>query len=145
MKTHPKPLPLESFYPQLAEHGEVKEEIKKLFGKDTDRILGAMIAGTLTEEENTEIDAPLRDLVNNGWEEETFYGQGSDGYFPISVRGIESVYYIQASEFDDIGYFASAQDARAYAEIEYESYSPFVDDPDEENQDYEDEDDGEEE
>lgn len=135
-----KPQSLESLYPQLAKDREVKDCLKGKFGDDTPKILEKMIAGTLTEDENITIDGVLTDLIHNGSNEDTFYGSGSDGYFPITVGGIKSFFFIQASEFDDIGYFTRAKDARVYAETEYESYGPFVDDPDaEDEEDYDEE------
>jgi hypothetical protein len=139
MSNNPKPLPLESFYPVLAKNKEAKAELKSFFGKDTKRILEGMIAGTLTTDDDATIDGVLTDLLHNGYDEETFYGQGDCGYFPISIRGVKSVYFIEASEFDDIGYFSSAKEARAFAETEYESYRPFVDDPDDEEEEADDE------
>ena len=142
------PQPLESLYTELAKDREVEDHLRQTFREDTPKILEKMIAGTLTKEEDITIDGVLTDLIHNGSNEDTFYGSGSDGYIPITVRGIDSFYVIQASEFDDIGYFSNAKDARAFAETEYESYGPFVEDPDaEDEEDYdEDEDeDGEEE
>jgi hypothetical protein len=144
MSNNPQPQLLESFYPQLAKNKEAKANVKSTFGKDTKRILESMIAGTLTTEEDLTIDGVLTDLVHNGYDEETFYGQGDCGYFPISIRGVKSVYFIQASEFDDIGYFSSVKEARAFAETEYESYRPFVEDPDDEEEDEDEWDDEEE-
>ncbi|MEI6339847.1 MAG: hypothetical protein WCQ57_14900 [Verrucomicrobiota bacterium] len=135
-----KPQSLESLYPQLAKTPEAIKKLKQTFGEDTPRILEEMIAGTLSKDEDATIDGLLTDLIQNGWHEDTFYGRGSDGYFPIAVRGIDSFYFIQASEFDDIGYFSSDKDARAFAETEYESYGPFVEDPDAEEEDDYDED-----
>jgi hypothetical protein len=140
------PQSLESLYPQLAKDREVEDCLKQTFGDDTPKIREKMIAGTLTKEEDITIDGVLTDLIHNGSNEDTFYGSGSDGYFPITVRGIDSFYVIQASEFDDIGYFSNAKDARAFAETEYESYGPFVEDPDaEDEEDYDEDEDSEEE
>ena len=135
MKNNPKPLPLNSLYPQLAKDQEVKDDLERTFGNDTPLILKKMIAGTTTKDEDDTIYDSLTDLVNDSGQEKTFYARGSDGYFPITVRGIDCCWLIQASEFDDIGYFTSAESARAYAEIEYESYGPFVEDPDDEDYD----------
>ena len=131
------PQPLESLYTELAKDREVEDHLRQTFREDTPKILEKMIAGTLTKEEDITIDGVLTDLIHNGSNEDTFYGSGSDGYIPITVRGIDSFYVIQASEFDDIGYFSNAKDARAFAESEYESYGPFVEDPDAEDEEEE--------
>ncbi|KAB2639796.1 MAG: hypothetical protein DVB25_04935 [Verrucomicrobia bacterium] len=129
-----KPQSLESLYPQLAKNLEAIEDLKQTFGEDTPRILEKMIAGTLSEDEDATIDGVLTDLIHNGWHEDEYYGRGSDGHFSITVRGIDSYYFIQASEFDDIGYFTSVKDALAYAETEYKSYGPLVADTDAEDE-----------
>ena len=135
MKNNPKPLPLNSLYPRLAKNQVIKDELKRTFGEDTPLILKKMIAGTTTKDEDDTIYDNLTELINNDGQENTFYANGSDGCFPITVRGISCCWFIQANEFDDIGYFTSAKSARAYAKIEYQSYGPFVKYPDDEDYD----------
>jgi hypothetical protein len=141
MPTPVTPQSLGSLYPQLAKNPEAIESLKQPFGEDTPRILEKMIAGTLTEDEDATIDGVMTDLIHNGWHEDEYCGRGSDGHFSITVRGIDSYYFIQASEFDDIGYFTRVSDALAYAETEYEAYGPLVADSDAEDE----EDDGDDE
>ncbi len=131
MSNNPQPLPLASFYPRFAKDKDVKADLKRAFGHETPGVLARMIAATLTPEEDASVDGIVTDAVLNGYDEATFYGQGSFGYFPITIKGTASVYLVKANEFDDIGYFPSVADARAFAEVEYESYGPFVEDADE--------------
>jgi hypothetical protein len=138
MKSHPQPL--ETFYPQLARDSDVKEALKTEFGVRTADILRKMKAGQLLEADAAAVSDLIDSLVqNDSLEVETFYGRGSDGFFPITVCNFGPVSFIRASEFDDIGYFGSISAARSHAEVEYEAYGPFVDDPDAEDE-YEDSD-----
>lgn len=48
-----------------------------------------------------------------------FSAKGDFGRFPVDVRGIEGVYFVSATEFDDLGYFERLDDAIAAAWMEY--------------------------
>ncbi len=134
MKSHPQPL--ETFYPQLARDRHVKEALKTEFGVRAADIMRKMKAGQSLEVDAAAVSDLFDSLVqNDSLEIETFYGHGSDGFFPITVCNFGPVSFIRASEFDDIGYFGSTATARSHAEEEYEAYGPFVDDPDAEDED----------
>jgi hypothetical protein len=127
--------PLKSFYPQLAQDSEVQATLKSRFAGHASSILHQMEAGTDLGDDDDTVSDLLEALVTDECcEVDTFYGSGSDGYFPITICSLGPVSFIRASEFDDIGYFGSTNDARSHAEDEYEPYGPFVDDPDAENE-----------
>lgn len=133
MKSSPQSI--ETFYPQLARTIEIKAAIKNEFGKGAAEILKQMKGGLAFDQE-LEVSDLITDLVQNDCsEDDTFYGRGSDGFFPITICSLGPVSFIRASEFDDIGYFGSTREARAHAEEEYEAYGPFVDDPDADDED----------
>ena len=133
-----QPEPLESFYPQLARDSDVKAALKTEFGNRAGDILKKMKAGQSLEADAAAVSDLIDSLVqNDSLEVETFYGRGSDGFFPITLCALGAITFIRASEFDDIGYFGSTAAARSHAEDEYEAYGPFVEDPDAEDE-YED-------
>ena len=126
-----QPEPLESFYPQLAQDSEVQAKLKSRFAGRASSILQHMEHGSDLGDDADTVSDLLEALVTDECGEvDTFYGSGSDGYFPITICSLGPVSFIRASEFDDIGYFGSTNDARSHAEDEYEPYGPFVDDPD---------------
>jgi len=134
MKTSPQPL--ETFYPQLACDSNVQAALKTALGVHADDILTKMKAGQPLEADASVVGDLMDNLLkNDSIEVETFYGSGSDGCFPISLWALGAITFIRAIEFDDIGYFGSTAAARSHAENEYEAYGPFVDDPDEEDED----------
>jgi hypothetical protein len=47
---------------------------------------------------------------------------GYEHYFNIEIQSFGPVYWIQASEFDDIGYFGSEKEAVEHAREEYGTY-----------------------
>lgn len=129
------PHSIETFYPQLADEIEVEMVLEEKFGKRAAGISKKMKTGKRLDDE-AEVSDLITDLVqNDGTEDDTFYGRGSDGFFPITICSFGPVSFIRASEFDDIGYFGSTREARAHAEKEYEAYGPFVDDPDADDED----------
>jgi hypothetical protein len=126
-----QPKPLKSFYPQLAQDSEVQATLKSRFAGRASSILQHMEDGSDLGDDADPVSDLLESLVKDECcEVDTFYGSGSDGYFPITICNLGPVSFIRASEFDDIGYFGSTNDARSHAEDEYEPYGPFVDDPD---------------
>jgi hypothetical protein len=130
-----QPEPLKSFYPQLAKDSEVQAKLKSRFAGRASSILQHMEAGSDLGNDADTVSDLLEALVTDECREvDTFYGSGSDGYFPITICSLGPVSFIRASEFDDIGYFGSTNDARSHAEGEYEPYGPFVDDPDAEDE-----------
>jgi hypothetical protein len=78
----------------------------------------------LSQEELDECSDAIADLVMNESEAvDGFSGLGSYDAFPINVMQFGDVYWIEAPEFDDIGYFSSKQEAMDAAEFNYE---PFI-------------------
>jgi hypothetical protein len=47
---------------------------------------------------------------------------GEENFFDINIESFCKVYWIQANEFDDIGYFASEKEASDHASEEYAPY-----------------------
>ncbi len=47
---------------------------------------------------------------------------GCEHYFNIEIKAFGPVYWIQAPEFDDIGYFGSEKEAVEHAREEYATY-----------------------
>ncbi len=130
-----QPKPLKSFYPQFAQDSEVQATLKSRFAGRASSILRHMEDGSELGDDSDTVSDLLEALVTDECREvDTFYGSGSDGYFPITICSLGPVSFIRASEFDDIGYFGSTNDARSHAEDEYEPYGPFVDDPDAEDE-----------
>ena len=133
-----QPAPLESFYPQLAQDSAVQATLKSRFAERAPSILQHLENGTDLCDDADPVSDLLEALVKDECAEvDTFYGNGSDGYFPITLCSLGPVSFIRASEFDDIGYFGSTNEARSHAEDVYEPYGPFVDDPDAEDDDWE--------
>lgn len=142
MKSSPQPL--ETFYPKLARDSDVKAALKTEFGVRTADILRKMKTGQPLEADAAAVSDLIDSLVqNDSLEVETFYGRGSDGFFPITLCALGAITFIRASEFDDIGYFGSTASARSHAEDEYEAYGPFVEDPDADDEDQDEDEDEE--
>ena len=66
----------------------------------------------------------VANLITNDSETVGSYtGLGGLGEFSISVMKFYNVYWIEAPEFDDVGYFESLENAKDAAEFNYE---PFI-------------------
>ena len=66
----------------------------------------------------------LENLVkNHSIEVDTIEAAGGyENYFNIEIQSFGPVFWIQASEFDDIGYFGSEKEAAEHAREEYGAY-----------------------
>ena len=133
------PQTLESLYPSLASVKAVQSAIQNSFGDAAAEILAGMTVGTSpTVDAKKLYDKVLGIIYDEAGEEHVFYGSGSDGRFPITIRCFGPVCFIQAQEFDDIGFFPTTSAARDFAEIEFEAYGPFTDAPWEDDEEEED-------
>jgi hypothetical protein len=88
----------------------------------------------------------LEDLVkNDSVTVDTIEAAGGyEHYFNIEIQSFGPVYWIQASEFDDIGYFGSEKEAEAFAREEYATYIETLEELQQEDE-YEEEEEEEEE
>jgi hypothetical protein len=128
------PQALESFYPSLATAEEVQSAIKKSFGDAAADILARITAGTSPTVDAERLHDEMLGLTyDEAGEDDVFYGSGSDGRFPITIRFFSPACFIQAQEFDDSGFFPTTSAGRDFAEIEFEAYGPFTDAPSEED------------
>lgn len=103
----PKARPLEDFLDALAQHAEVRELLLKS-GK------------TIAEFHDS---GGLHDLVHDDSYEisEIDAWGGDENHYQIRIQEFGSVFWIQAKEFDDIGYFASLAEAEAHARDAYQT------------------------
>jgi hypothetical protein len=115
--------PLETFFPVLAALDSVKERLRAEFRGRTQAVLAKLkVELPLTEDEQSAHDI-ITDLVDNeSVAKKTIWGLGNGGEFPINIMKFGNVYWIDATEFDPIGYFATLKAARHYAEFNYEPY-----------------------
>ena len=85
-----QPAPLESFYPQLAQDSAVQATLKSRFAERAPSILQHLENGTDLCDAADPVSDLLEALVKDECDEvDTFYGNGSDGYFPITISNAE--------------------------------------------------------
>jgi hypothetical protein len=91
--------------------------------KDGLAIIVKMKAGESLSDEELGAHDTIHDLVHNdsivaysleGW------SSACNDTFPINVMQFGSVFWIEAPEFDDIGYFDTLEEAKDAAEFNYE-------------------------
>jgi hypothetical protein len=100
--------PLDTFYPQFARDCDVAAALQFEIGVRAADILTPMQAGQSLESDAEAVSDLIENLIqNDSLEVETFYGQGSDGFLPITICNYGPVSFIRVSAFDDIGYFGS--------------------------------------
>jgi hypothetical protein len=117
--------PLESFFPSLAALPSVQTALREEFGKDAPAIIAKMKAGEPLSDEELGAHDIIHDLVHNdSVEADSLEGWSSadNDTFGINVMQFGSVFWIQAMEFDDIGYFDKLQNAKEAAEANYGPY-----------------------
>lgn len=108
--------PIEEFLAQIVRDPVIRGLLEDKFGKQTNKIIKVLVANAEDPPKSTwEAFDLIRDSLHN--DARTFSewsAYGSFGEFPITVRGLGGVYFVQAPEFNDAGYFASVADAEAY-------------------------------
>jgi hypothetical protein len=118
--------PLESFFPSLVALPSVQTALRKEFGKHAPAIVSKMKAGESLSDEELGAHDTIHDLIqNNSVVADSLAGWSSayDDTFAINIMQFGSVFWIEAMEFDDIGYFDTLKDAKEAAEANYE---PFI-------------------
>jgi hypothetical protein len=118
--------PLESFFPSLAALPVVQTALRDEFGKDGSAIIAKMKAGESLSDEKLGAHDIILDLVHNNSDVADSLAGWSSAYddtFPINVMQFGSVFWIEAEEFDDIGYFDTLEEAKGAATFNYE---PFI-------------------
>lgn len=114
---------LDYFYEELAKDPRIRLALEKEFGEKAPVILAK-----LTNEEELEGDElgaldTITDLVlSEGEAQETIGCWGGEGEFPLNIIRFGPVFWIQAPEFDDIGFFDSLKEAIEVAESEFADF-----------------------
>jgi len=115
-----KPQPLSTFKDQLLQSEDIQKLIAEEYGPEADTAIGRFRSGD---------DGDLWDLIEDN-KDATFgtlevsieAAAPDDDIFGIEIWSTGPVFWIRANEFDDIGYFPSRDEARRYAEVEFESH-----------------------
>jgi hypothetical protein len=108
---------LEEVLSILAESPRVANRLKEKFGPKLSKsallmLRRAKLTGDLGD---TVYGFLLDEIPNNAEEVFTIYAWGSAaGAYSVSVVEYEGVFFVQAPDFDDVGYFTSKEDAKSY-------------------------------
>ena len=114
--------PLESFLPSLAALPSVQTALTEKFGKDASAIIAKLKAdAALSDEELGAYDIIYNLVGNDAIVADSLHGWSSayDDIFPINIMQFGSVFWVAASEFDDIGYFDTLKHAKGVVESVY--------------------------
>ena len=114
---------LESFFRSLATLPSVQTALRKEFGKHASDIVAKMKAAEPLSDEELGAHDTIYDLIrNNSVVADSLAGLSSAAAdtFGINIMQFGSVFWIEAMEFDDIGYFDTLEDAKEAAEANYE-------------------------
>lgn len=122
--------PLEHFYPQLANSQLVRRFIEKTFKEESAKILLMMQKGEPLPAEFVDVHDIIGELAIDTEDiVKRFYAMGSAaGEYPIDVMNFEGVYSVSAPEFDDIGYFATVDEAETALLFNWNAYERPGDD-----------------
>ena len=106
-----EPIKLEYFLEALARIPRIQEEIAT---RKVETVQNLFDSGELEDFVKNESDSG--DVIGGSG--------GPEHGFDIEIRSFGPLYWIHANEFDDIGYFASEEDAHQFAS---EEYGPYID------------------
>jgi len=108
-------LDFDEIYKYLVDDDLVIKEIRKQFKNNTVNIVNSIKNTNYSEIDNVYYDF-LMDIMDNSARIYTkFTAKGDNGNYPIYVKGLGGIYFVDASEFDNVGYFTSLNDAEDYA------------------------------
>ena len=115
--------PLAAFYGVLLEGQPLNRAVIEHFGPDAEAVLSGMRGGAVPPE----YEDALRDIVIEVLQAEaqavrSLDGRGDLGEFPITIMRSGTVFWIEAAEFDDVGYFGDLGTALNAAEANYEPF-----------------------
>lgn len=112
------PAPLSAFKDQFLESREIQKLIAENFGDQAGAAIERFKSGDA--EELWDLIEDNKQEISN-FPEETIEAAGPEyDVFEIEIWSTGPVAWIRANEYDDIGYFPSLTEARAYAEMEFE-------------------------
>jgi len=114
---------LDTFYPGLAQDPRVRAAFEEDFPETAEQLLELMSRGETLEDIEEDADDILFDLIQNEGDcVEAIDCWGAGDEFQVNICAFGPVFWIQAPEFDDIGFFASQAEAVAVAEVEYDTF-----------------------
>ena len=112
--------PLSTFKDQLLQSGDIQKLIAEEYGPEAEAAIGRFRSGDdgdlwdLIEDNKQEISGSPMEVIDAAAPDDDIFG--------IEIWSTGPVFWIQANEFDDIGYFSFLDEARAYAEDFFEGF-----------------------
>lgn len=105
--------PLTHFYPKLAASADVKAELRMRFGDSTEHMISLLREGVELPDEFADAHDILYCLVHNDAKSvDSTSVEGSEaGEYEIEVMEFAGVYFVEAPQFDTIGYFETEAEA----------------------------------
>jgi hypothetical protein len=106
----------------LAGSAEAQRRVRRRFGDRAPGALKAMREGDLEGIGAEAHDFFLDEMLNEAatyWEASVVGGDGDD--YPVCVRGLGGVFFVQSVDYEDVGYFRSAEDAVAWVNSNWDN------------------------
>ncbi|MDB4083331.1 hypothetical protein N9502_03590 [Vicingaceae bacterium] len=102
---------------------EVQDAITEIYGKENyHKIIKGFSKGVYHHVIPGDIETLIFDLAESNYDvDETIYGNGGYGEYPIEIRSFGPLIWVAAQEFDSIEYFKSFDEALSCAESTYET------------------------
>ena len=117
------PEPIEAFYPRLALMPSIQAALKMKYGKASAGLLQKLLEGAPFDEGSPEdVEDFIHDQVHqNAVCVHSIEAMAADEWdsFDIDVMHYGPLFFIQANEYDDIGFFETLEMARNQAEGEW--------------------------
>ena len=113
-----QPQLLSTFKGLLLQSRDIQKLIAEEYGPEAEAAIGRFRSGDdgdlwdLIEDNKQEISGSPMEVIDAAAPDDDIFG--------IEIWSTGPVFWIRANEFDDIGYFPSRDEARRYAEFEFE-------------------------
>jgi hypothetical protein len=117
-----KPNDMEEYVPLLLQDIRVQNELKSAFPEKYEAAISELLKKKYEGIGGEAHDTISELILNESTDVEDLEGQGYAGEFPIIIYQFGPLFWIYAQEFDNVGYFDTAEDALSHAEEEWSSY-----------------------
>lgn len=115
---------IEEFYPELILDEKVQKELINVLGRKKASLVIKQFAENISWKDiDVDFEDIVADVIDNESEEvNVLIGNGCYGEFPIHIMKFGPLFWVNAQEFDPIGYFKEKESAESCAEFEYQSF-----------------------
>jgi len=116
--------PLSHYLKPLLKEKIVADFLRSLLGNETENAIQDLLQEKYDNKGGIAYDLIMDIILNNSDCVHTCSAEGSAaGKFPVFILQLGPVFWVQAPDFDDVGFFSTKKDAIDFIKAEWQPYS----------------------